>query len=407
MPPIQTQQTLPHPPPGKDGTAGAGKLIFYGVCAVFFFLPVSISPASIAEGLVLAVWVISGRFASDLALIRQKRSWPVLVMMALPWAGLLYSGDTATGLKFAEKTHYWLFSFLVAGLVLSGFDTAWFLKLFIAGVSLTSVWFLGQLAGIIYRPNKYAAGIFGTWAHIELSLLTTFSIVLLSYFFAKTGKRKQKVLCLGLILIQFTSLALLQTDSGHLAFILLSPVIAYNLLGRKRKKLKWAFAAAALMVCVMFLSPVVQSRLREVINETNGYRNGRILTPLGFHYYLWDGAAKIFFSHPVIGAGTGGYAYIMNGIKKAGMPDVCQPQNTLLYMAASYGIAGVIMLAFLWAVPIGAAWKKRGSLEGFAILVFMAVLTVGSITDTQIMSHQSGMLFAMFYGPALASGANR
>lgn len=206
------------------------RLLFYGVCAIFFFIPVSVSPASIAEGLVLAVWVISGRFVSDIAFIRQKWGPPVLIMMALPWVGLLYSCDVATGLRFAEKTHYWLFSFVVAGVLSSGFDADYFLKSFIAGVSFTSLVFMGQLAGIIYRPNKYWAGLFGNWSHIELSLLTTFSIVLLSFWFAKVEKTKSKLLCLGLMLLQFAALAFLLTDSGHLAFILLSPVIAYNLL---------------------------------------------------------------------------------------------------------------------------------------------------------------------------------
>ena len=173
-------------------------------------------------------------------------------------------------------------------------------------------------------------------------------------------------------------------------------------LGRKRKRLKWALAAGILIICAMFLSPVAQSRLKEVISDTQAYRNGHILTPLGFHYYLWDGAVRIFAGRPLIGAGSGGYARLMNKISKPGMPHVSQPQDTLLYMASSYGIVGVILLIFLWTLPLGAGWKRRDSLQGFAVLVFMAVLSVGSFTDTQIMSHQSGMLFAIFCGFALA-----
>ncbi len=392
-----------HSPKSRDESKSkSGKVLYYGVCAIFFFIPVSVSPSSIAEGLVLAVWILSGRFVRDIAFIRQKWAWPIVVMMVLPWAGLLYSGDVATGLRFAEKTHYWLFSFVVAGVVSSGFNADNFLKFFIAGVSFTSLVFLGQLAGIIYRPNQYWAGVFGNWAHIELSLLTTFSIVLLSFLFAKAKKAKTKRLCLGLMLLQSAALAFLLTDSGHLAFILLTPVIAYNLLSGKRKNLKWAFVASVLMVGALLLSPVVQGRLKEVIHDTRDYAKGRILTPLGFHYYMWEGAIRIFAGHPLIGAGTGGYAYFMNKMRKPGIPRVVHPQNTVLYMASSYGIAGVILLISLWALPLGAGWRRRDSLQGFALLVFMAVLSVGSLTDTQIMSHQSGMLFAIFCGIALA-----
>lgn len=376
------------------------KLLFYGVCALVFLIPVSVSPASFAEGLVLTVWVVSGRFLSDLGIIRRKWSWPAVAMIVLPWVGLLYSHDMAAGLKFAEKSHYWLYSFIAAGIVLSGFEMDGLLKAFIAGVTFTSVVYLCQLAGLVYQPTKTSIAFFGHDGHIEFSLLATFSITLLSFFFAKAEKTKHKVLCAGLMMLQFFDLTLVLADSGHLAFILLTPLIAYNLLGRKR--LRWAFAGGVVLVCLMFLSPVAQSRLKQAVKETAAYGKGQVLTPLGFHYYVWEGAAKIFSGHPIAGTGTGGYTYNMHKIKQAGMPEVAHPQNTLLYMAASYGVPGIIVLIFLWAMPIRAAWRERNSLKGFSVLIFMAILSVGSITDTQIMSYQSGILFALFYGIALA-----
>lgn len=383
---------------------GAEKLLFYGVCALFFFLPVSISPLSIAEGLVLAAWVLSGRFLKDAGLVLQKWGWPVLIMMVLPWIGLLYSGDTAIGFKFAQRSDYWLFTFIVAGVLVVGYGTESFFKSFIAGVTFTSLVFLGQVAGLIYRANQYEDAFFGKWGHIELSQLTTFSILLLSFYFAEAKKRWHKALCAGLMLVQFASLSLLLTDAGQAAFILLSPVILYNLLGMKKKRLKFAFATSLLLVGALFLSPVVRGRMREVISDTANYDRGVVLTPLGFHYYAWEGAVKIFEKHPLAGAGTGGYAYLMDRIKQSGLPHIAQPQNTFLYMAASYGLPGILAVIWLWAVPLGVGWKRRHAVYGFALLSFMSILTVGSITDTQIMSHQSGMLLAMSYGIVLATG---
>ena len=387
-------------------SSGADKLLFYGVCALFFFLPVSISPLSIVEGLVLGVWVLSGRFVKDAGLVLNKLGWPVLIMMVLPWIGLLYSGDVTIGFKFAKRTDYWLFTFVVAGVMMSGFKVESFFKSYIAGVTFTSLVFLGQLAGLIYRPNKYAYGFFGTLGHIELSQLTTLSILLLSFYFAEPGKRWHKALCAGLMLVQFAALAMILTDAGQAAFILLSPVIVYNLLGREKrsKKLKLAFVISVLLVSALFLSPVVQSRLKEVFSDTMNYRTGHVFTPLGFHYYVWDMAVRIFKMHPLVGAGTGGYAYLMGKIKSPWLPVAVQPQNTFLYMAASYGILGILAVIYLWAVPLSLGWKRRQTIHGFALLAFMAILTMGSITDTQIMSHESGMLLAMFYGVVLAIG---
>ena len=405
----------------KSGASGMDRILFYGVCALFFFLPVSISPLGIVEGLLLFTWIISGRFMKDAGLVLQKWGWPVLIMMVLPWIGLLYSGDKVTGFEFAKRTDYWLFSFIVAGVVISVSDAGAFFKAFIAGVTFTSLAFLGQLAGIVYRPGndpyvffnhghldvfrntiQEPYGFLGNHSHIELSLLTTFSIMLLSFYFAESGKMRHKALCAGLMLVQFVSLALIRTDSGQAAFILLSPVIGYNLLGRK--KLKLAFAISLMLVGALFLSPVVQGRIRQASGETAAYNNGQVATDFGLHYFMWRGAAKIFMAHPAIGTGTGGYSYFMNKDRQAGLPRFSQPQNTFLYMAASYGIFGILAIIYLWAVPLRVGWNKRRTVYGFAMLVFMAILTVGSITDTQVMSHQSGMLLAMFYGIVLAAG---
>lgn len=384
--------------------SGVERMLFYGLCALFFFLPVSISPLSIVEGLLLAVWVLSGRFLKDAGLALQKWGWPVLVMMALPWIGLLYSGDTAIGFKFAQRSDYWLFTFIVAGVLVAGYGTEAFFKSFIAGVTFTSLVFLGQVAGLIYRANQYEDAFFGKWGHIELSQLTTLSILLLSFYFAESRKRSHKALCAGLMAVQFAALAMLLTDAGQAAIILLSPVIFYNILGRSRKRLKFAFAAGLLLVGVIFLSPVVQSRLKEVVSDTANYSRGIVLTPLGFHYYLWGMAVRIFRMHPFAGAGTGGYAYLMDRMRQSGLPRASQPQNTFLYMAASYGLPGILAVIWLWAVPVGTGWKRRHAVYGFAMISFMAILTVGSMTDTQIMSHQSGMLLALFYGMCLAAG---
>ena len=380
----------------------AGKLLFLGVCALFFFIPVSIVPLSITEGLTVLLWLVSGKFIKTVRFLKNwKLVLPLVAMVILPWAGLLYTSSVSAGWKFVERTDYWLFAFIAAYVISSGYKTEYFLKSYIAGVSLTSVMFLLQLAGIVPRHDQYSAGFFGTWAHIKLSLLITFSIVLLSFYFSRASREKDRLLCAALMLVQFAALVLMLSDSGQLAFILLTPVIAYNL--PRKKSLKKALAGSVLIIAVMFLSPVMQSRLKEAVHETDVYGKGQIVTPLGIRYYMWEGAVRIFREHPVIGAGTGGYEDLMNKSRPSpDIPDVVHPHNTLLFMASSYGVIGVLVLIWLWAVPLKAGWQGRHSLAGFAILVYMAVLTVGSITDTQIMSHQTGVLFAMLYGVAIA-----
>lgn len=117
---------------------------------------------------------------------------------------------------------------------------------------------------------------------------------------------------------------------------------------------------------------------------------------------MWDGAVKIFLENPVIGVGTGGYQLAM---KKYEIPnlalihrDFSDPHNSYLYMAANFGILGIISLFWLFSVLLKNGWRNRHNITGFAILSYTLVLMIGSLTGTQILSLATAFLFAVFTG---------
>ena len=90
------------------------RLLLWSFCAMFFFLPVATSPAVISGMISLGVWIFSGKFIQD----RHKwldQPWfiPVILLILLPWIGLLWSDDIYSGLKFAKKSYYWLYAFAI------------------------------------------------------------------------------------------------------------------------------------------------------------------------------------------------------------------------------------------------------------------------------------------------------
>jgi|Deesub1362A_J573_1020465.scaffolds.fasta_scaffold00004_128 O-antigen ligase len=382
----------------REHTTIIDRLLFYGFCGLFFLIPIATSPAVIAGIAILALWILSGRFIKDSHVwLRQKWTLPVIAIVLLPWIGLLYTEDVSAGLDFAKKTYYWFFAFAVAGMSLSASRAHTFIKAYIAGVSFTSLLFILQLLDVVPMKPPYSVGLFNRWGHITFSLLLTFGILLLSFYFKKAERKKDKVLCLSLMLLQFSALFVLLSDSGHLAFIVLSPLIAYNLLNQKH--LLKIVALSSVIVGVLFLSPVTQSRLFQAVNETEAYTKGRVNTPVGFRYYMWTGALKIYLENPVLGVGTGGYQSAMKKYRtEERVPEPVQPHNTFLYMAVSYGIPGIVCIVWLFAVLLKSGWQNRDSLLGFSILSFMLVLFIGSLTDTQILSFHTGMLFALFTG---------
>lgn len=382
----------------------AERLIFLGFCGLFFFIPISTSAGVIVGGLTLALWFISGKFIKDSSrYLKQKWIIPVGVLILLPWVGLLWTEDVSTGLGFAEKSYYWLYAFAVIGISITAYRMNALMKAYVAGVSFTSGLFLLQLAGVVPMRPPYSVGLLNRWAHISFSLLCTFGILVLSFYFKKAEKKKDKILCLLLMLLNFLALSMLSTDSGHLAFILLSPVIAYNLLNRRH--LIKIIGLSVLISGALFLSPVTQGRLDDAISGTMEYGKSEHLTPVGGRYYMWTGAIKIYLENPVFGIGTGGYQSEMRRYReqkilpdKNASEDPIQPHNSFLYMAVSFGIPGVVALVWLFVVLLKSGWRNRESLSGFSLLAFTLVLIIGSLTDTQILQVHTGVLFSVFTG---------
>jgi O-antigen ligase len=187
--------------------------------------------------------------------------------------------------------------------------------------------------------------------------------------------------------------------SGYLAFILLSPIIAYNLLG---KRFYLILAAIAFSILLLFSSPAVQSRIALAINDIKAYQAGNPNTSIGIRLNMWQGAVRIFLENPLIGTGTGGYARAMikydhpNMISYHRMPS--EPHNSFLFMAANYGMLGIISIGWLFVAYFKKGWFARNSLAGFAVLSYGLILLIGSLTASQIISFATAKMFALLAG---------
>jgi O-antigen ligase len=83
---------------------------------------------------------------------------------------------------------------------------------------------------------------------------------------------------------------------------------------------------------------------------------------------------------------------------KAKHMEFVHPHNSFLFMAANYGIVGVISLCWIFFIYLKSAWRHRDTLMGFSILSFGLIVLIGSFTDTQILQIHTAILFALFTG---------
>jgi len=369
-------------------------LLFWSFCCTFFFIPVATSPAIIAGGFSLAVWIFSGKFIKDRERwLNQDWTKPVVLFMLLPLVGLLWTGDMATGLKFAKKSYYWLYPFAIASIYRND-QTKILIRAFLAGLTLTAIVAILQEMGVIPMPKGFAAGYM---SHIIFSLMLVYGMLLLSFYSSRVKHKREKVGILFLMLTYLVSLSVNIGRIGYLAFVVLSPWMLYNILGQKHT-IKIAAAVLA-GIAILSFSPTVQDRTIKAVNEVKLYYNGSKVTSVGLRLHMWNGAVNIFLQNPIIGVGTGGYKQAMKKYKDdPKLPDFVHPHNSFLHMAVSYGIVGLASFIWLLAVFIKRGWKSRDTIEGFSVLSFGIVLIIGSMTDTQILSFATGMMFALLTG---------
>jgi len=377
------------------------RAIYTGLCLTLFLIPIATSPAVAMSSLTILVWIFSGR------IVRQWKSWlkadffpPVILFIALAFIGLLYTNDIDTGLKFVRKSHYWLLAFAASSITLAQGRDRRLMHFYVAGVTFTSILFVLQYFGLAPMRPPYSIGLHNRWAHISFSLMNALCLISLSYLFRIAGDNRQKALMGGLLIVNFLALALLLSDSGHLGYILMTPIIAYNLIGKRN--LASIAALSALLIGLLFLSPVTLSRFNQTITETNNYVEQQSLTPVGLRYYMWGGAIRLYARNPVFGLGTGGYKKAMNEFKPSDTwPDTIQPHNSILYMMVSFGIPGLISILWIYYYLIKKGWLNVNTTGGAFVLYFALVLIVGGLTDTQIIQVHFGTMLALFMGISL------
>lgn len=395
---------MPHcpPPPSQGSMLLCERLPAVTALLTLCLLPTGTAPAAISSVCMLGVWLLCGAWRKNRDWWHKERQWllPLLLVMLLPWASLLWTINPAPGLDpYLQRSHFWLFSLVMACMTLRPLKPAHMAIAFIAGVELvTLVFFLMQL-GVVTSPKINAYFLFR--GYITYSLLLALATAWLSFLFRESAGTRNKALLLALMALNLVALALLKGRSGHLAFLALTPFITINLVRAHRKWL--VCATGALLAGALLLSPLVQQRIQLAINETRLHtmeQNPAPVTSIGIRLALWHGAVQAFKTHPILGAGIDGYQVVMRRLFPQWeiSATVKNPHNYYLYIAASYGLAGVALYLWLVTAVIRRVWPLRARWQGVLSLTTIAVVAVGSLTEVTPLQPQTGILLAMMIG---------
>lgn len=389
-------------------------LLWAGYAGMFFFLPVATSPLAICGVFVIAVWIVSGKFLKDIKIwMASDMKIPMLMMILLPWIGLIYTPVPREGLNVAFKTHYWLFSIALMPLMKSRVKATdqknmgqpdLIIKMFLSGLVLNCTVAIVQFLGLAPLRRGIPTGLLGgDSAHIPFSLLLTTGIIVSSFYFLKTRSVKIRLVYACLMVQFFVTMTFIGARSGYLALIVLSPLIVYNVVGRRH--LFKILSGSIIIIALLFASPVVQSRVSKIKEDMMQYKQGNVNTSIGLRLHMWNIACAAIKKSPLIGIGTAGFLSVWEQYKEdPSLPFFIHgnPHNSFLYMMASFGILGLTSFCWLLFIMLRNGWKERGSPLGLAAFAFTVVFIIGSLVDTPLLSVAVAHAFSLFAGIASA-----
>ena len=368
-------------------------------CAAFFFLPISKALLFLSLAAAFALFIVSGGMSEA---VRRWRtfSWvpPALILAALPLLSLAVHDDRAAALSHLGLSYYWLLAFGTF-LAASMHAVLPWLRAFIVGVFVVFCFALASQLGGDALP--WAPAALGNY--ILYSQLLAMAIVLLSVLYRHEGDRRLRWLYLLVMAGFYAGLLTGDGRSGMVAVLVLLPFVFFNIFPRASTVKVVLVCAAA--VAVLLMSPRVQIRIEAAVNDVKLLQSEVTETSLGYRYEMWRTAASIIRAHPLIGAGPEGFNKVWHSTPKTGEGiGFVEPHNAFLYYASSYGVPGLLALAWLYAALLMAGWRRRASLEGSALFAFAVVCIIGSFTNTMFrgtVSHTWLMLFIGLQGGLL------
>jgi O-antigen ligase len=380
-----------------------GTLLLIGYSGLFFFSTIANSPVEICGALVLGLWILSGRFLPDTKTwLKSPEALPVIGMILLPWIGLLYTSSPSQGLNMAARGYYWLYAIALVSVVRDAKTSDFLIHAFLAGLCVNAAASVLQVIHIL--PLRYGTpsgflGISSPW--ITYTLLMTAGMCIASFYFRRASGSGPKLIYAFLMLLYFLTIGFVGGRSGYVAFIILSPLVVYNLLGGKH--LGRIIVLTVLVISVLFSFPVVQNRFMQARKDLISYRAGNVNTSVGLRLHMWDVTFNGIKSHPFLGIGTNGFTRLWQENKKlVSLPFYDHPHNSFLYMVVSFGIPGLAVFCWLLFVMLKTGWRTFDSALGFSLFVFTLVFVIGSLTDTQLLVFPTMILFVLFSGCAAA-----
>ena len=368
----------------------------YLLIGLIFSIPFSTSMSSILSLLILINWLLHADFRNDWNQLKSNRFVIAsFLFLGLHVIGLLWTSDLIHGLMVLKKAWKFfmipIFMLCVRKEHINYYIWALILAMTISVMISYGIWL--EIIPPINRATINNPVPFGT--HITHNVLLATAIYLLTrslLFDARTFVIQQGLYLL-LVAMMVINMFMTGGRSGQVMFFAAIVVLCFQYFWGQFFKAGAVTVIITLGILAMAysFSDLFRQRLLGAIS------NRYISTQERIAYA--EGGLKIFFSHPLIGVGTGDLPAELKKVQPHNRPkfsNVRNPHNMYIMEMVQFGILGLASLLYIFYVQIRhALGTQRVILRqvGLALPLLFLVVNFG---ESYLSVHATSLLFAVF-----------
>jgi len=167
-----------------------------------------------------------------------------------------------------------------------------------------------------------------------------------------------------------------------------------------------AAAAGATIAGTAYLAPssALHQRVQTTIGEISDWRAGKPAQLANMRLEAWSNSVEIVKSHPLVGAGTGGFAAAYaRQVQGTSMMPLPQPENQYLLTTIQLGIVGLAALLALFAVQWRLASRLATRMDTDLARGLVVTMVVGCLFNSFLLDHTESLFYAWLTGLLFAS----
>lgn len=394
------------------------KLQLYLIAFACFSIALSTAFMSISMGLLVVVWLLSGKFNEKYKLIiGHPAAILAVALFVLYGIGMFYSSATwGMRLSWWLKYHKLLYIPLIISILIDEKYRSFAFRAFMAGMVL--ILFISYMKWIGVVPHKdIGQGYFVFKGRIAHNIFMAFTTYLALHLAVKSSSAKRVVWLTVSFLAAMNVLFLVNGRSGQIILFVLLLWFSWETWGWKF--IRWlpvflVLAAATLMIYFQ-ANNMPNSRLMEIRQEIMNHDPDQAPTSSGLRLEFYKNALTLIRQHPFMGGGTGSFENeyrMLAETQKTVSTYVPNPHNEFLLIGQELGVVGLFTLMAFFILPLRLSYrfdiKNKNDFDyGYAMRGLVVTIVVGSMFNSLLLDAGEGKFYCVLAGVFLSAYSGR